>query len=558
MGGDDQVTRARKRRLPEWAATLLTAAAVGASVGVVGAVSQTRPPSTADRAAGKLPGATSNVSGQTPSQAEQAQAAPITPASGEPGYGEWWGPGEGQVFAAEAQFDTPDGKVGLLNTAGPLPTKGHPFFNPIGENGRACVSCHQPANGMSVSVEAIQARWRETGGRDPIFAAVDGANCPSLPPGDPRSHSLLLQRGLFRVFLPWPPKAADGSPLKTEFDLEVVSDPTGCNLDPVYGVKGSNPQVSVFRRPRVVANMKYVTQGGAPFNIKDGSPMSRDPETGRFVNMNIMADAREPTPKTQAVNAALTHLQSKAPPTEAQLQQILAFENQLFMAASWSKDAGDLVEPGGPSGLGPRAMAEHEPGLGDNFYTPVFGYFDQWVPKGEAKTARDAFRASVARGMDVYFTRAFYIRDVTHLNTVGLGNPIKRTCATCHNALMSGMDFAPGWMDLGTGNRPWANLLPTTTELPVFKLTCKPGKEHPFLGRVVYTNDPGRALISGRCVDIGAITMQQFRGLAARAPYFSNGSAKTLRELVDFYDKRFEAGYSEQEKQDLVNFLSVL
>jgi cytochrome c peroxidase len=51
---------------------------------------------------------------------------------------------------------------------------------------------------------------------------------------------------------------------------------------------------------------------------------------------------------------------------------------------------------------------------------------------------------------------------------------------------------------------------------------------------------------------------QQFRGLAARAPYFSNGSARTLRELVDFYDRRFNIQFSETERQDLVNFLSTL
>jgi cytochrome c peroxidase len=95
--------------------------------------------------------------------------------------------------------------------------------------------------------------------------------------------------------------------------------------------------------------------------------------------------------------------------------------------------------------------------------------------------------------------------------------------------------------------------------LPVFKLTCsKDAPPHPFLGRVIYTTDPGRALISGRCADIGAIVMQQMRGLSARAPYFSNGAAKTLRELVDYYDRRFDAKYTEREKQDLVNFLSVL
>jgi cytochrome c peroxidase len=52
--------------------------------------------------------------------------------------------------------------------------------------------------------------------------------------------------------------------------------------------------------------------------------------------------------------------------------------------------------------------------------------------------------------------------------------------------------------------------------------------------------------------------MEQFRGLSARAPYFSNGSAKNLRELVDFYDRRFNIQLSDTERQDLVNFLSTL
>ncbi|NLG76761.1 MAG: hypothetical protein GX535_11020, partial [Xanthomonadaceae bacterium] len=100
---------------------------------------------------------------------------------------------------------------------------------------------------------------------------------------------------------------------------------------------------------------------------------------------------------------------------------------------------------------------------------------------------------------------------------------------------------------------------PNKPELPLFKITCKEDRpQHLFLGRVIYTQDPGRALITGKCYDVGAIVMQQFRALSARAPYFSNGSARTLRELVDFYDRRFNIGYSEQERTDLANFLSVL
>jgi cytochrome c peroxidase len=145
---------------------------------------------------------------------------------------------------------------------------------------------------------------------------------------------------------------------------------------------------------------------------------------------------------------------------------------------------------------------------------------------------------------------------VYNFNTLGVGNPQKRNCVGCHNMAMTGMDVAPGYMDLGTTNWPHAEPSP---DLPLFKLTCAPAsRPHPYLGRVIYTYDPGRALVTGRCREIGAITMQQFRGLAARAPYFANGSAATLRDVIDVYDRRFDMRLTEQEKQDFVNFLGVL
>ena len=69
-----------------------------------------------------------------------------------------------------------------------------------------------------------------------------------------------------------------------------------------------------------------------------------------------------------------------------------------------------------------------------------------------------------------------------------------------------------------------------------------------------YTQDPGRALITGKCADVGAIVPQQLKGMAARAPYFSNGSARSSGDVVEFYGPN----YTEQEKDDLVNFLRVL
>ena len=68
----------------------------------------------------------------------------------------------------------------------------------------------------------------------------------------------------------------------------------------------------------------------------------------------------------------------------------------------------------------------------------------------------------------------------------------------------------------------------------------------------------GRATISGQCADIGKLKGPILRGLASRAPYFHNGSAATLSDVVNFYDQRFKIGFTEQEKTDLVNFLNSL
>jgi hypothetical protein len=479
----------------------------------------------------------------------------------------WWEPGDGKTLPGRADYDDPLGKIGILIDGGPTPTAGHPFFTPLGSNGRACVTCHQPASGMSVSAASLQERWQATRGQDPVFAAIDGSNCPSRPQQLKSSHSLLLSRGLFRIFLPWPPRAADGSRLKPEFKIEVVRDPTGCNLDPTYGLNSAHPMISVFRRPRVVANLKYVVNefgGGqlaAPglFNIKTGMPLAVNPETGASVTMQLMADSRAPTLRAQATDAALSHEQAAVRPTREQLDRIVEFEGRIYSAQSHSRQTGDLGAAGAPPGLGPASLQKARSGLlGDYLDAPVFQSFAAWArPAPGAPTSKEAqFRASVARGAEIYMTRTFWIRDAVHLNTIGLGNPIKRTCATCHNAQMTGMDLAPGWMDIGVNNEPYADPRP---DLPLFKITCDADKPpHPYLGRVIVTHDPGRALVSGKCIDVGSITMQQFRGLAARAPYFASGSAKDLRALVDYYDRRFQIRYSEQEKRDLVNFLSVL
>jgi hypothetical protein len=460
-------------------------------------------------------------------------------------------------------YDDPTGKIGVLLADGPVDTKNHPFFRPMGPTGRACVTCHEPEHAMSITTDELKNRWRLYGAKDPTFASVDGSNCPNLPAAEESSHSLLLSRGVFRISLPWPPPDERGRPVKPEFDIEVMRDPTGCNTNPEFGLTGAHPHISVYRRPRITANLKYVihlpNHYTKAINIKTGYAVPRNPDGEGSYSMNLMSDARFLSLREQHEHALTDHMPGAAKLTEVDMAKLLSFTQQIYAAQVEDRSGGNLIEPGGPSGLGPYNLLKADVGLaGEAIDTPVFQRFDQWKGKvGEQADSGSAqFRASVARGADLFVGRTFLIRDAAGINHLGIGNPVKRACALCHIGQMIGQDIAPGWMDIGTANWPSAN---NNADLPQFKLTChEDAAPHPYLGRVIYTTDPGRALISGRCSDIGLLTMQQMRGLAARAPYFSNGSAKSLREVVDFYDRRFQIGYTEQEKEDLINFLGVL
>lgn len=489
----------------------------------------------------------------------------------------WIAPDSHAVLAAQSHYSNAYGQSGLVLAHGPVDMAGHPFFSALGTNGRACVSCHQPSSAMGLSLQSVRQRWQETQGKDPLFAAFDGSNCPNLPQEKPSSHSLLLNRGLLRVALPWPRKVGpDGTPVDPEFTIEVVRDPTGCNTDPKYGLGSADPHISVFRRPRMVANLKYVAidAGGevygpaGPFNAKRlAMVMDRDPQTGQYVAMNTMSDARAPTLKMQAQDAARDHLQSAAPLTDAQVARIVDFESDVFAAQVQDLASDDFSQPSSPPALGPLNLQNSKTGvLGDNFANPTFKTFEVWKsPATPPSSTQAQFHASVMRGYEVFFNRPFWIRDSAHINTAGLGNPAKRTCVTCHNLQMVGTDATAGWGDLGTNNEPWADesvfspAYDSAPQLPLFKVVCREdARPHPFLGRVIFTHDPGRALISGKCYDVGSVVMGQLRGLAARAPYFASGSAQDLGAVVDFYDRRFNIGFSAQERLDLINFLSVL
>jgi cytochrome c peroxidase len=440
------------------------------------------------------------------------------------------------------------GQLGTVSTTGTI-DRGNAFFRSLGTNGRSCGSCHFQANAFGLSAEAARAVFAASGGTDPLFAAVDGANCPSVTPAHGAAgHSLLLNQGLIRVGLTVPAAA--------EYSITAVHDPYGCAL------RGSPAEASVYRRVLPTTNLRFLSAV-----MWDGRETVQ-PLTDR----NTFASNLRAGLLHQAIDATLGHAQAAISPTAAQLNAIVDFELALLTAQQTDNTSGVLEAQeatGGPAAL---VAAPYFPGindpLGDNptgaAFDPIAStLFKSW--KDLSNSGRYAEpRKALARGEAVFNTHPLTITGVAGLNDA-LGVPaINGTCTTCHDTPNVGNHSRPLPLDIGISHVATHESDPqllaalqrlSMPDLPVFQVVCQTG---PLAGMVRYTSDPGRALISGKCADINRLKGPILRGLAARAPFFHNGSAATLQEVVAFYNLRFQMGLTEREKADLEAFLRAL
>ena len=165
----------------------------------------------------------------------------------------------------------------------------------------------------------------------------------------------------------------------------------------------------------------------------------------------------------------------------------------------------------------------------------------------------EARRNAIGRGERLFNQRQFTINNVGGLTDGLPGNQLRGTCSTCHDTPNAGNRSLPDFLDIGLSdpNPPGLNV----GYLPQFRLECTSG---PLAGRQIATTDPGRALVTGNCVDISRFKVPSLRGLAARAPYFHNGAADNLGQVVGFYDRRFRIGLNPQDRDDLIAFLEAL
>ena len=443
------------------------------------------------------------------------------------------------------QNQDPTGVVETYNLNAPTDTSTNPFFQSLGSNGRACATCHEPRSGWGVSAASIQDRFDASNGTDPIFRLVDGATCPSddvsTPAAMREAYNLLLSKGLIRIFLPLPAtKAGTNPPVPRDYQVSVINDPYGCT-----NLLSSPPVISVYRRPLLSANLHFLT--GCPPGQTTCAPLS------------IMWDGREQSLESQSIDATLGHAQALNPPTADQVTQIVNFESGLFDAQEFDNAAGNLHAR--QASGGPVALSQQEFFIGINdVLTPGFTpeIFTLYLPWENAPPeGRNDGRAAVARGEIVFNSKPITISGVNGLNLFSsdpLGaNTIAGTCGTCHDSPNVGNHSKKLPINIGVADA--APPVLDVSGLPVFEVTCTAG---PLIGQTFEVTDLGKALISGTCADAGKVKGPILHALAARAPYFHNGSAATLDDVVNFYDQRFGIGFSDQEKSDLVAFLSTL
>ena len=463
-------------------------------------------------------------------------------------------------------FANPTGESETYSTTGGGIDLTGPFFQSLGTNGRSCGSCHQPSDGMSVAAANVQQRFNLTQGLDPIFRTNDGSNCDhsidvSTLTGRSAAYSLLRTRGLIRI--------AIGVPPSPDYKVMSVNNPYGCN---------EPDTISMYRRPLPATNLRFLSAvmfDGRESSVLTGTKKITYDQLDPLGN--LLSDLAH-----QSLDATKGHAQGNGSrPTPAEQQQIVNFEMALSTAQIIDNLAGRLDgrgATGGPvplttqpffisinSSVDPLAPGVEPPGglvtPGDGKFTPaIFNPFDAW-----ASMPTTSPKAAIARGQAIFNSKPISIAGVAGINDpvvaggLGVGdNPgLPGTCGTCHDTPNVGNHSFPTPLNIGTGDPDPSNpsvsfggldirYLPSITVCKLDLSSCKT------------TTDLGQALIDGKFDHVGKIKGPILRGLSARAPYFHNGSAQTLLDVVHFYENRFGLVLTPQEESDLVAFLSSL
>ena len=108
------------------------------------------------------------------------------------------------------------------------------------------------------------------------------------------------------------------------------------------------------------------------------------------------------------------------------------------------------------------------------------------------------------------------ITGVAGLNDVLKRDTINGFCGTYHGSPNVGDHSVPAPLNIGI-----VDASRRTSDLPLVTVICN------ATGVIIQVSDIGRAMVTGKCADIGKFKGPILRGLAGRAPYFRVASLPT-------------------------------
>jgi len=461
----------------------------------------------------------------------------------------------GQALVGDS-FANPTGRHRTVSVDGRPIAENNGFFQSLGTNGRACVNCHQPAAAMGITPVQIRQVFDATAGLDPVFRLNDGANGPlarvSTLDDRRRAYSLLRDKALIRIPI--------NLPAARDFDVRVVLNPyanTGANPPQNATVPaGASPELSFYRRPLLSANTRFISAVMWDGREATVSAVATQPGSGQRVGAFQVGAPVRTNMLTQSNNATLGHAQGAVNLNDAQRASITDFQMNIVVAQESDNVAGPLNAAGATGGPQPLRTQETFFGINDShggnpipntaFNPAAMNVFTQWA-NATGTNAQANRRRSIARGQNVFNSRVIRISGVRGVNDALGVATLNGSCTTCHSHPNVGnhTDILP--LDVGISNPGEGDNV-----LPVFRVTSR------ATGVSEETTDLGRAAISGRFADLNKQKGPTLRALSARPPYFHNGAADTIDEVISFYDRRFHIGFTSQERADLKAFLEAL
>ena len=213
----------------------------------------------------------------------------------------------------------------------------------------------------------------------------------------------------------------------------------------------------------------------------------------------------------------ITGAQQGPPAPPEVIDDIVNFERSLSTAQLIVPGVGRLDSDGAKGG--PEELSNMDKTQGR------FDLFDAWSGHSNPR------RAQIARGQEIF--------NSTNANG--------RSCNGCHNSANNGTNINNAMFDVRV-----ASAEARTPDLPLYTFRNR------TTGETRQLTDAGRGNITGLWNDLGRFKTPTLRALAARAPYFHNGIAPTLTDVVLHYERHLGFVFTDQERADLVAFLNAL